>query len=363
MAWDLAGALCVLAALGCKNTFAALVPAQLFLRMTPDGIPLWSAWRRHALRAAPLALTLIAPIAHYVYFKLHWRPGQYVPGSPTFAGVRQYLFTFIRAMSLDFLGAGIGLTVVAVFVARRKPRNIGEGRATSKDRFENLDSFNGRYRAAIGAGLLLLIAGIAVYLPMNASAGRYTMPAVWGLDLALALLLTALFSAPRTLWRRTAEAALACGLVATAFSANDKHQKFAAKIDLLWQTLETIEREAPPNARIAWYCGASGSGDIDAESGVHFQWHLAARGRPDVSLVYVNDSVSPNVPATRPSVKSEPTFAFWTQTNPDAAKHWAEWRRFTASYRAGMKQLEGHLGRKPFPLQTAAGSDGSRQAR
>src|SRR5438105_631598 len=39
--WDLAAALGVLAALGCKNVFAALVPVQMYLRMYADG----AAWR------------------------------------------------------------------------------------------------------------------------------------------------------------------------------------------------------------------------------------------------------------------------------------------------------------------------------
>src|SRR5262249_42869981 len=49
--WDLAGALALLAALGCKNTFAALVPVQLFLRLAPDRLPLREGWRRHGRRA------------------------------------------------------------------------------------------------------------------------------------------------------------------------------------------------------------------------------------------------------------------------------------------------------------------------
>src|SRR5262245_4799870 len=45
--WDVGGVLCVLLALGCKNTFAALVPAQIALRFLPEGTSLRDAWRNH----------------------------------------------------------------------------------------------------------------------------------------------------------------------------------------------------------------------------------------------------------------------------------------------------------------------------
>src|SRR5262245_53401275 len=67
--WDLGGALCVLAALGCKNTFAALVPAQMLLRMTGGGLGLREGWRQHGRRACFLALTLMLPVVHYIVFR------------------------------------------------------------------------------------------------------------------------------------------------------------------------------------------------------------------------------------------------------------------------------------------------------
>ena len=81
--WDLASALGIVAALGCKNTFAALVPAQLYLRMYADGAAWRSGFFHHGRRAALLALTLLLPIGHYVYFRLHWHSGQYPPTGVT----------------------------------------------------------------------------------------------------------------------------------------------------------------------------------------------------------------------------------------------------------------------------------------
>src|SRR5207302_9740169 len=82
-AWDLAGAGAVLMALGCKNTFAALVPAQVLLRALPDGATLREGWRQHGRRALLLSVTLAAPIVHFVWFKLNWHPGQYAPQGPS----------------------------------------------------------------------------------------------------------------------------------------------------------------------------------------------------------------------------------------------------------------------------------------
>src|SRR5262249_55917252 len=70
--WDIAGAACMLAALGCKNTFAAVVPAQVLLRLGLDGASFAEAWRRHGRRAVLLALSLLLPIGHFLAFKLSW---------------------------------------------------------------------------------------------------------------------------------------------------------------------------------------------------------------------------------------------------------------------------------------------------
>lgn len=83
--WDLVGVLCVLVALGCKNTFIALIPAQVLLRVAPAGGDWVRGWRQHGRRAGLMALTALLPIGHFIYFKLHWHPGQYQPGGPTLA--------------------------------------------------------------------------------------------------------------------------------------------------------------------------------------------------------------------------------------------------------------------------------------
>ncbi|HUR54857.1 MAG TPA: hypothetical protein VMZ71_12045, partial [Gemmataceae bacterium] len=89
--WELAAAACVLVSLGCKNTFAALVPAQVALRMWPDSLTLKEAWRKNGWRALALGVTLLLPAAHFVYFKAHWHPGQYETHGPSAAQLGRML--------------------------------------------------------------------------------------------------------------------------------------------------------------------------------------------------------------------------------------------------------------------------------
>jgi hypothetical protein len=263
--WDLAGALGVLAALGCKNTFAAVVPAQVLLRLAPDGEPLGEAWRRRGRRAALLALTLLLPVGHFAVFKLGWHPGQYTPGAGSMGQLSNMVGVVARAMSPPVMGPGLLLAGLALAVGGASP---GAG----------LAGVWSRHRAAGRAGLALLVCGLGIYLPMRGVSGRYAIPAVWGLDLLLAALLSELAGVPRAGWRRLAYAGLGGGLLGVLVLCLGAQQRFAARADLLWQALEYVEREAPPGACVGWIAGPQ----LGAEEGIHFSWHLHARGRTDV---------------------------------------------------------------------------------
>jgi hypothetical protein len=116
--WDVAGVLCVLAALGCKNTYAALVPAQVLLRLAPGELTLREGWRRHGRRACLLALTLLLPVAHFLVFKWTWHPGQYTPGAPSWAQLGRMLKSVAGALSPEYMGLGLALAAVLVGVCR-----------------------------------------------------------------------------------------------------------------------------------------------------------------------------------------------------------------------------------------------------
>jgi hypothetical protein len=267
--WDLSSALGIVAALGCKNVFAALVPAQLYLRMYADGATWRDGLRIHGRRAALLCLPLLLPIGHYVYFRLHWHPGQYPPSGPTLAQFGRLLRSVLGAESIDFVGPGLVLAGVAIWLVSRKQSVDPQAGAVAA-----FGESRARSATIVRTGLLLLLGGIAVYLPIPAISGRYTMPAVWGLDLLLAALVAALAALPGLPAKRIAWAALAVGLIVVAGANVGRQEKFAARAAVLWDTLRYVETSATPDDRIAWYSGSA----LNAEEGIHFHWHLLAHG-------------------------------------------------------------------------------------
>ena len=116
------------------------------------------------------------------------------------------------------------------------------------------------YRLPLLTGLLLLVFGMAIYLPINAMAGRYTMPAVWGADICLAVLFSVLSTLPLPLWRRTAQALFMGALAAIAAINLGQQNKLAARNALLWEALECVEKETPPHGTVAWVGSQDSSG-------------------------------------------------------------------------------------------------------
>ncbi|MFO0810169.1 MAG: hypothetical protein U0746_16230 [Gemmataceae bacterium] len=321
--WEVASAVCVLVALGCKNTFAALVPAQLYLRVAANGPWNWAGVRR----ASWLALTLALPVGHYVYFRTHWHPGQYPPTGITLAQIGRELSSLVGAMSIDFLGIGLGLTL------------IGIGTAYWSRECEREPSVRSLTLAAPKyvwiAGALLALGGLAVYAPMAAMSGRYTMPGVWGLDLMFAALLMRLASVPLVAWRRIAVAGVGCGLVAVAVANVGRQGKFAARADVLWQTLEIVERNAGPNDRVAWVSDST----LNVEEGIHFRWHLAARGHGhDVDLV--DAAGNPLERIEVPAAHDRATWAVTGTSTPPPGKTWELRQRLERRYWGGRRQYD-----------------------
>ena len=278
LGWDVGGALFVLAALGCKNTFAAIVPAQMMLRVAPDPRDLREAWRRHGRSALFLASTLLLPLGHFALTGSGWHSGQYATGAP----LPGQFSAMIRGVAKEaaFLLLPLALSVLAL-LAWGSTR-IREAESQSRTGLmaaaaEGLGPLLQEYRGACVTGLLLLTAGIAIYIPvrLHNPGGRYSIPAAWGGDLWVAALLSTLFQAPAArIWKRAAYAALGLGIGALAL-ANLAHQsKFAARARCLWQALELVEHRAAPNSCIGWLYGPG----LARGEGIHFAWHLRARG-------------------------------------------------------------------------------------
>lgn len=315
--WDCAGLFCAVAALGCKNTFAALVPAQFALRLFEGGLPLREAWQRHRLPALLLVSVLILPAAHYVVFRLNWHPGQYTPGQPTWAQFERMLKTLAGAANLSYLGPGLLLVVLSAGpVLRERLRH---------------------HTVALLAGVLLLLAGIAVYVPLNATSARYSMPAVWGADIVLAVLLTEWANAPAGTLKRLAGVALGLGLAGVLVANLGRQERVAARAEVLWQILEHVEREAEPGAVVDWRAGPH----LDLEEGIHFAWHLQGRGRGDVVVRLLGPDGQPRV---RPEVPvPDAPASFLVAESPAAPAQWQTERTFTIAYWFGLRAHRAYL--------------------
>ncbi len=328
--WELASALAVLVALGCKNTFAALVPVQILLRMWPDGLTPREAWKRNGWRSLALGATLLLPAAHFVYFKLHWHPGQYETHGPTPAQFGRLLSSLKGALSLEFMAAGLALAAVAAWKARKQgPVTAAPGPATT-------------------AALLLLATGVVVYLPMSMMSGRYTMPAVWGLDILVALLLTALVAVPLTAWKKAALAGVCAGLAVVAVTGIGKQERFAARAKMLWDAVHYVETNAPEGARVAWLSGDNTTGALNIEEGIHFRWHLLHRGRGDVAVGLFDEAGRPLARTELPPLPGPPEFALFGKI-ADGPPGWEAERTFVAGYWLGQKQYDCQLARKRLP--------------
>jgi hypothetical protein len=276
--WDIAGALLVLAALGCKNTFAAIVPAQLLLRVAPDGRDLRQAWRRHGRRALLLASTLLLPAGHFALYKASWHAGQYVTGAPPPSQLVPMMRGIAKEAALLILPVALSILALLAW-GRARLREVDAGsptrlRAAAAEGFGPLWE---QYRGACLAGALLLIAGIAIYLPVRVHnpGGRYAIPAAWGGDLWVAALLSTLLEARAGIWKTAAYGAVALGIGGLVVTNVAQQARFAARARCLWQALEFVEHQGAADSCIGWLYGP----DLARGEGVHFTWHLRARGK------------------------------------------------------------------------------------
>ena len=331
-AWDLAAVFGLLMALGCKNMFVALMPAMIALRLWPDAVSLKEGWRANRSRSGIYLVPLALPLAHFIYFQLHWHPGHYEAHQPSWEQVGRIASWMKGAEGLDFLGVGIAVVLgILVWFARRSG-GVSRGAVVAE------------HRAALLAGSLLFLSGIAVYLPLQIMAARYTMPAVWGFDLMLAVLITHFVRIPLVVPRRVGLTALGLGLAVMMVANIGRQEKVAARSQVLWNALEHIEQSAPPGSRIAWVSGPAPG--LNAEEGIHFHWHLLHRGRGDVCVGLFDET---NQPITRVEIlplRGDPDFRIsltpsdgpWERGQTFACRYWIGRKQYTCSLQPARRQ-------------------------
>jgi hypothetical protein len=244
-------------------------------------------------------------------------------------------------MSWDFLGVGLLASIVTV--ACFWPTQIRERSAPLAD--------SGRGETGIWiTAFLLVVFGIGVYLPMPAMSGRYTMPAVWGLDLAFAGLLGMLLAVRIAPWRRLALAGIVGGLVVVAAANVGRQQKFVARSALLWQTLEYVEREADPETRLAWIASAG----LNVEEGIHFQWHLLARGKRRIAVELLDERGRPEERCELPAARGDATLAVTGSPQPPPGSAWLLRQEFHAPFWGGRRHYDCYLWTSTVAVSTAS---------
>ena len=323
-AWDAAALFGLVVALGCKNVFVALIPPMVVLRLWADGESLREACGRRGVRSLLLAIPVLLPAAHFVDFKQHWHAGQYETAAPSPAQFLRIASSLKGAISADFLGAAYLLAGGLVAVC-----TPGALRGLS---------------ARSLAAMLLVLGGVVVYLPMNMMSGRYSMPAVWGLDLLLAFGLSAFLAVPTCRVKQLAWVLLWGGLTLVAVANVGRQEKFAARARLLWDAVQYVEAHAPEGATIAWISGDSAKGALNVEEGIHFRWHLLHRGRADLRVALLDADGKP-VPRVELPPPGAPTFRISGHTIE--AADWSERANFAQAYWLGRKRYECHLSAKP----------------
>jgi hypothetical protein len=310
LGWDLCGFVCALAAIATKNVFMVIVPAQVLLRIAPDGTDILAGLRKHWLAAVFLASTLLLPFGHLLAYSAQWRPGQYTYGAPTLDGVRRVVFGYFKAMGLLFLAPALVLAVLALAGSKRQSGRTGT--IITATQCGLIDVYRA-HRAAFLAGALLAAGGAAVYLPVGVGGGRYSLPGTLGLDMALAALLSMFFALQPSQLKRAGVVALAIGLLIAAAGGWTKVERMIAWQKVLTDALNHVERNAPRGSSVVWYLA-------DAD-GTHFEWHLQGRGREDLLLNLAGEDAGRQASASKKL--GPPAFAIGDNPSSPAGGPWS----------------------------------------
>jgi hypothetical protein len=140
-------------------------------------------------------------------------------------------------------------------------------------------------------------------------------------------------------WRRLAFAALLAGLATVAVSNVGKQEKFAGRAALLWQALAYVEANAFPHGCLGWVESAA----LHVEEGIHFRWHLGARGRGDVALCLLDQQGNRLQRVEIPQPTPAPTLLLAGTPRAPLPGDWRLVKEFSAPYWNGARQYRCYL--------------------
>lgn len=346
-AWDIAAVLGLLFALGCKNTFVALIPPMILLR-TWGGV---DDLRAKVLLAAGYTLPAALAVGHLVYLKLHPGPCHYDTPGPSWHQAGEFASWLKGTAGVDFLGVGV-LAVAGVLGWTRWRRYLTPSPPLS------MNGEGSEVRTAIlplAFGLLLLVSGFVVYLPVDIMCGRYTMPAVWGVDVLFAALLGRFLTLPPSWPQRVAWAAVAVGMAALVVAGAGRQEKVAARSRMLWQLLDRVEKTAPHGAVAEWVSGSSEQGELNAEEGIHFYWHLLHRGRADVRVRLVDTTGELVHRVELPPPPGEPRYRI--AAHPSDSPAWRTTANVSVPHHFGRRTFTGCVHEPALPTNAPPNTD------
>jgi hypothetical protein len=137
-------------------------------------------------------------------------------------------------------------------------------------------------------------------------------------------------------WRRLAVGLVLTGLGAVAAINLAKQDQTAARNAVLWQVLEYLEKEAPPQARVAWVGSADEtppSEELLITEEFQFKSHLYNRGRVDIQMVWI-------APEEEGKVTDWPVLILTGSRAPKTAGDCRLLREFETPYWAGQRRYK-----------------------
>lgn len=263
--------LCMAIALWTKNVFMACIPALVIFRLWRDGCSLRESWAREWKGAGWLATTALLPLAHIAYLAI--QPpltDRYAMSEPSTARLLWMADVVRLSGGSDFVGLAVVLATIGCVCDSAARRQV----------------FSPAHRNVAIAGISILACGMLVYVPIIQwrASGRYSIPAVWGLDLLLVLLWTGVMSLRSAVYRRVIWGSLGVGMAILLAANLAEQQKYIFHCRDLWNTMRTVAAGAPSATTIHISPGAMSDGEM-----FHMQAMLTAFGRYDLHLATLGD--------------------------------------------------------------------------
>lgn len=275
--WDVGATVFFLLCLGVKNTYVALLPALLWFRTIGGSISPTEAIAKTGFRLLFYLMPAALPFLHFILLKLYPLPTHFQT-QMKIGHLVTHSHALYTAIHPKAMMAGVVFSLVVLLFTRHK---------VSLDYSKKW--FDDPLSKPLGGAILLLSFGLAVYLPWSQSHYRYSMPAVWGADILLGLLLTAAAVHLSFFVRTCLYCVVLMGLLKIGSDTYTVQRTLTARLIPMWQVLKDLEARQP-----ASFALVKGNGtDFYEEECFHFRFHFSHRGSDKSRLTIVPRETMP----------------------------------------------------------------------